>query len=406
MKRIRWIFLQTGLVAVFLFVSIGLTAAAAASPEDEAVTAYQPIQTAAESAAMIDVTSGRILYSSAGDKRMRIASTTKIMTAIVAIENGNLSDQVTITKTAFGKEGSSIYLKLGEKISLSNLLYGLMLRSGNDAATAIAEHVGGSVDGFVYLMNRKAEELGMTNSHFMNPSGLDDDQHYSTANDMARLAAYALKNPVFREIVKTKRINVSREDQAWDDVWTNKNKMLNLFPGADGVKTGFTKLSRRCLVSSATRDGQQLAVVTLNDGNDWADHARLLNYGFETFPLKTVVTEGSKLENGLIAGQTFLYPAKKEEQQQFTSTLAVTDTRSADYKLGKRGNLKIYLSGAFVGSIPIYEDKTGAPAASAGKQATNHAQIAHKGSVSFAKRYMSQLAKVLIFLTQTAAGNR
>jgi D-alanyl-D-alanine carboxypeptidase (penicillin-binding protein 5/6) len=163
------------------------------------VQAEPSLSTHAEAAALIDVSSGRLLYSKQGDKSMRIASLTKIMTAIVAIENGKLSESARVGKNAFGKEGSSIYLKLNEEMSLQHLLYGMMLRSGNDAATTIAEHVGGTVEGFAYLMNQKAEMIGMTHSSFKNPSGLDEEGHYSTAADMAKLAAYSLRNPVFQE---------------------------------------------------------------------------------------------------------------------------------------------------------------------------------------------------------------
>lgn len=173
-------------------------------PTESVGASPDAIGTNARAAALIDVESGRLLYSNNGDTPMRIASLTKIMTAIVAIEHGNLTDMVKTSKRAVGKEGSSIYLQLNEEMSLSNMLYGLMLRSGNDAATAIAEHVGGSEEGFVHLMNEKAIQIGLTNSHFMNPHGLDDDEHYSSANDLAKLSAYALKNEVFAEIVSTK----------------------------------------------------------------------------------------------------------------------------------------------------------------------------------------------------------
>jgi D-alanyl-D-alanine carboxypeptidase len=164
-----------------------------------------------------------------------------------------------------------------------------MLRSGNDAATAIAEHVGGSVDGFVYLMNEKAQLIGMRATNFSNPHGLDDsDEHYSTAYDMAVLTRYALRHPMFREMVKTKVKRVDNPHESWDYKWYNKNKLLSLYEGADGVKTGFTKRAKRCLVSSATRNNQQLVVVTLNDPADWVDHMRLFDYGFQTYPLVRV----------------------------------------------------------------------------------------------------------------------
>jgi D-alanyl-D-alanine carboxypeptidase (penicillin-binding protein 5/6) len=313
----------------------------------------EAIQTNAQTAALIDVTSGVILYSKMGDKQMRIASLTKVMTAIVAIEQGNLSDLVSTSKRAAGREGSSIYLKLGEQMSLQNLLYGLMLRSGNDAATAIAEHVGGTEEGFTYLMNEKAQMLGMAHSHFMNPHGLDVKDHYSTANDMAVLTAYALKNPIFQEVVQTKLKKVPNPNESWSYIWNNKNKMLSLYPGSDGVKTGYTKLALRCLISSATRDGQQLAVVTLNDSDDWADHARLLDYGFKHFPLDHLVDKGESIENGLTALQSFNYPLSSEQLKAVARKIQLNTANSLSYRLGMQGYLQLFLSNKLIGSVPL-----------------------------------------------------
>lgn len=322
-----------------------------------AMAAPGTIHTTAEAAALIDVTSGRILVSSSGDKQMRIASLTKIMTAIVAIEHGRLSDNVTVSSKASGKEGSSIYLKPGEQMSLENLLYGLMLRSGNDAAVAIAEHVGGSLEGFVYLMNEKAQLLGLSRTQFKNPHGLDEQGHYSTANDVAKLTAYALNNPVFREIVKTKTKSAPNPNEAWDYKWFNKNKMLAIYDGADGVKTGYTKLAKRCLVSSATRNGQQLAAVTLNDPNDWADHRKLLDYGFESFPLSGLVQKGDKVENmPVVVGRSFAYPMKREELGAVRREAVLLDQESPAYRLGERGMLVIKLGEEQIGAVPLYAE--------------------------------------------------
>ncbi|MBP1155213.1 MULTISPECIES: D-alanyl-D-alanine carboxypeptidase family protein [unclassified Paenibacillus] len=319
------------------------------------VQAAPGVSTSAEGAALIDVASGRLLYSVKGDKRMRIASLTKIMTAIVAIEHGKLTDMAKVSKNAFGTEGSSIYLKLDEEMNLKDLLYGLMLRSGNDAAMTIAEHVGGSVEGFAYLMNQKAQMLGMTDSSFKNPSGLDADGHYSTANDMAKLTAYALKNPVFQEVVKTKVKKVPNPHESWDYSWVNKNKMLSLYDGADGVKTGYTKLAKRCLVSSATRDGQQLAVVTLNDPNDWIDHARLLDYGFKHYPLVSLIHSGDAvLGTDFAAGGSFSYPAEEAERGKFSRQMIMNDASSTAYRLGEAGRLQFQLDGKPIGSVPLY----------------------------------------------------
>lgn len=325
-------------------------------PIGSATAEDNKVKTHAKAAALIDVTSGRILYSAAGDEQMRVASLTKIMTAIVAIEHGKLSDKVTVSKKAFAKEGSSLFLKLGEEMSLENMLYGLMLRSGNDAATAIAEHVGGSEEGFVHLMNQKAELLGLNHTHFMNPHGLDAEGHYSSANDMAKLTAYALKNLIFKEIVKTNIKTAPHPSEKWSYKWLNKNKMLRFYEGADGVKTGYTKKALRCLVSSATRNGQQLAAVTLNDGDDWADHRKLLDYGFEHFPLKDVMQKGEGVSNyPFQVGRSFAYPFADGEFQQVRTKLMLTSKKSMDYKLGTRGKIIVMLGNEQLGSIPVYE---------------------------------------------------
>jgi D-alanyl-D-alanine carboxypeptidase (penicillin-binding protein 5/6) len=317
------------------------------------------IYTHAKGVALIDVESGRLLYNSNGDKPMKIASLTKIMTAIVAIEHGKLSDMVKTSVRAAGREGSSIYLKKGEEMSLQNLLYGLMLRSGNDAATAIAEHVGGSEEGFVHMMNEKAQMLGLTNTQFMNPHGLDVEGHYSTANDLAKLTAYALKNPIFKTIVKTKVKTAPNPNDKWDYSWKNKNRMLTMYEGADGVKTGYTKQALRCLVSSATRNGQQLAVVTLNDGDDWLDHQKLLDWGFNNYPLSEVTHKGQPI-NGypLAVGRTLLYPFAEGEKEQLHSKLILLDARTAAYSLGERGHLDWFLGEAKIASTPVYEPQS------------------------------------------------
>lgn len=321
------------------------------------IQASPSINTYAEASTLIDVESGRILMSHQGDQQMLIASLTKIMTAIVAIEHGNLSDRVTVSNRAAGKEGSSIYLQVDEVMSLHNLLYGLMMRSGNDAATAIAEHVGGSVEGFAFLMNQKAEEIGMSNSHFVNPHGLNADEHYSTSNDMAKLTAYALQNQTFKEIAKTKIKKVPNPHEKWDYIWHNKNKMLSLFEGADGVKTGYTKKAGRCLVSSATRNGQQLVVVTLNDGNDWLDHANWLDYGFEQYPMRTLVQWDEAIEGTpYVAGRGFQYPLTKEEFEQVTMKVEQIDPKSLNYRLGERGLLRFALQDLTIGTIHMFEE--------------------------------------------------
>ena len=251
-----------------------------------------PMKTAAVSAKrayVLDAVSGRVLYEKNPDERSLIASTTKIMTALVVCQQCNVLDRVKIPAEAVGIEGSSMYLTEGEVLTVQELLYGLMLRSGNDAAVALAIYCGGTVEGFAELMNDKAHRLGLEGTHFENPHGLDSPNHYSTAHDLAVLAAYAMKNPIFRQTVSTKSVRVGERSL------TNHNKLLWRVDGADGVKTGYTKAAGRILVSSATRDGRRLICVTINDGNDWSDHETLLNEGFSRYSVRTLVREGDVL---------------------------------------------------------------------------------------------------------------
>lgn len=248
-------------------------------------------EVSAQSAILTELTSGRVLYSKNPDTRLPMASTTKIMTALVALEKGadTLDEISEISDAAAGVEGSSMYLEKGEKMTLRELLYGLMLPSGNDAAVAIAERIGGSVDDFVNMMNQKAEQLGLTNTHFANPNGLPDESHYSSARDMAKMTESAMKNEAFAEIVKSKTYKIAGEGKAYPRVLTNHNKLLKMYDGCIGVKTGFTKAAGRCLVSSAERDGMTLVCVTLNAPDDWNDHTFMLNYGFENYKLQKVL---------------------------------------------------------------------------------------------------------------------
>lgn len=314
------------------------------------------ISTNAYATALIDVQSGRLLYSKNGDVETRIASLTKIMTAIVAIEQGVLTDKVKVSTRAAGKEGSSIYLRAGEEITLANLLYGLMLRSGNDAATAIAEHVGGSEAGFVFLMNQKAAELGLAKTQFRNPHGLDEEGHYSSANDLAVLTAYALKNKIFAEIVKTEFKQAPNPNEKWNYSWRNKNKMLRMYEGADGVKTGYTKKAFRCLVSSATRNDQQLVAVTLNDGDDWRDHRNLLDWGFKHYPHSKLALRLEPVSGStLVYGANYNYPLEQDELGKVQASVTLIDPGSPHYALGERGRMQFFLNGEPIGSVPLYE---------------------------------------------------
>ena len=250
----------------------------------------------AEKAIVLDAATGRVLYEKQADDRSLIASTTKIMTALVVCEQCNVLDRVRIPKEAVGIEGSSLYLREGEVLTVQELLYGLMLHSGNDAATALAIYCGGTVEGFAQLMNDEAARIGLTDTHFANPHGLDAPDHYSTARDLAVLAAYAMENPIFRQTVSTRNVTIGQRSLQ------NHNKLLWQVDGADGVKTGYTKAAGRILVSSAARDGRRLVAVTINAPDDWADHAALLNEDFSGFSIRQIVTEGERLGTSEIVG--------------------------------------------------------------------------------------------------------
>lgn len=348
-----------GVLVVFLFIQLLLL------PVAEVKANAGPPNISAESAALIDVASGRMLYSKNGDKKMRIASLTKTMTAIVAIETGQLKEEVTVPPEAVGVEGSSIYLKKNEKLTLEELLYGLMLRSGNDAAVAVATHVGGSVPGFVYLMNEKAALIGMTHTNFTNPHGLDDsNMHYSTAEDMALLSAYALRNPTFRQIVSTKVKDISWEGEEYDRRLLNKNKLLHLYNGADGVKTGYTKLAKRCLASSATRDGRQLAAITLNAPDDWNDSAQLLDWGFRHFAMKEFVQYGETIQPEpaitvkegvqLVTTNAFRYPLKPEEIPDVKKRMVMSESVVTERMNGQIiGFLQFHFQDQMIGQVPL-----------------------------------------------------
>ena len=250
----------------------------------------------AECAILIDAQTGRVLYEKQAEEKSLIASTTKIMTALVICEQTNVLDRVKIPKEAVGIEGSSMYLKEGEVLTVQELLYGLMLQSGNDAAVALAIYCGGTVEGFTELMNDKAHRLGMTQSHFANPNGLDSPGNYSTARDMAILTAYAMQNPIFAQTVSTKTITIGER------CLRNHNKLLWQLEGANGVKTGYTKAAGRILISSVTRMGRQLIAVTFNAPDDWQDHKTLIEDGFSRFTVQQLVRQGQTLGQLELAG--------------------------------------------------------------------------------------------------------
>lgn len=240
------------------------------------------VDLSARAAALIDGKSGKVLFEKNKDERLPMASTTKIMTGLLACESKKMKKVVTVSPVASGTEGSSLWLEPGEKQTLENLTYGLMLRSGNDAAVAIAEYLGGSTEAFALMMNERAKKIGVQNTGFQNPNGLDAEGHFTTAYDLALISREAMKNKKFRKIVSTKSKTIPWESSEWDRSLTNHNKMLWRYEGCNGIKTGFTKKSGRCLVTSAKRGKTELICVTLNAPDDWNDHTKMLDYGFET----------------------------------------------------------------------------------------------------------------------------
>ena len=231
---------------------------------------------------LMDMDTNRIIIGENINEVKSVASISKIMTAILAIESGKMDDKVTVGDEILAAYGSGIYIKQGEVLTLKDLVYGLMLRSGNDASYAIAKYVGGSVENFVKKMNEKAIEIGMKNTTFNNPNGLDEEKgNYSTAYDMAILTSYAMKNNEYKKITKTKKYVLKTNMNVYS--WTNKNKLLKLYKYATGGKTGYTKIAKRTLVTTASKNNINLVVVTLNDGDDWNDHIELFDYGFNTY---------------------------------------------------------------------------------------------------------------------------
>ena len=310
------------------------------------------IDTSATSAILVDTDSGRILYSKNIHNKRSIASISKIMTAIIAVESGKLDDEVTIGSEVLYAYGSGIYIKENEHISLRDLVYGLMMRSGNDAALAIAHYVGGDVSSFVNMMNDKAKELGMKNSTFNNPSGLDEEDpgNISTAYDMSLLIKYAIHNDEFKKIVSTKKYVVHTDMNHYS--WTNKNKLLFSYKFCTGGKTGFTVKARRTLVTTASRDGLNLAVVTLNDGNDFFDHTNLFEYGFSNYTNYKILSSGvinipddSNSDKEMYIDNSYTYPLLQDE----------VDSIFIKYKIDKNGGgvIEVYLGDKIIHTEPI-----------------------------------------------------
>lgn len=329
----------------------------------------------ASSYIVMDQDSGRVLEVKNKEKISLIASTTKILTAITAIEYGNLEDVVKINEEVLKSFGSGIYVQVGEELTLDDLLYGLMLRSGNDAALAIASHVGGNVENFVFLMNKMAAKIGMKNSSFVNPSGLEEHDgraNLSTVYDMALLIKYAMNNKDYRRITSTKELTVKSNYKTYK--WNNKNKLLHSYKYCTGGKTGYTKKAHRTLVTTATKKNMNLIVVTFNDGNDFSDHKDLYEKYFNNYKKKEILSIDDNYGHNVILKNNFY--------------LIANDKDKVDKKVIKYST-KGALNGSIVGKVEVYLNN----------ELLGYRNLYYKKeSVSKDKSFLDKLMNILLFI--------
>jgi len=324
-----------------------------------------------DAAVVINSNNGQTLFEKNPHKRMYPASTTKTLTAIIALENCNLNDLVTVSNDACNVEGSAIGLHEGEKITMEDLLYALMLNSGNDTAIVIANHVGGSVNNFVDLMNNKAAQLGAFDSHFNNPNGLPDPNHYSTAYDLAIIAHYAMKNPEFRKIVDTKTKNIERENPEAQTYLLNHNKMLWQYEGAVGVKTGYTDAAGQCLIAAAIRQNRELIAVVLNSQGSsiWNDAKVLLDYGFNEFNtvsvtdaavyvMDTPVKYGEPGTVPVLTGQSLTYDFPRNKPVEIRRDIRLKEEILAPVEAGRKlGELVFFTGEREIGRVDLVSQR-------------------------------------------------
>ncbi|MDO4552215.1 MAG: D-alanyl-D-alanine carboxypeptidase family protein [Bacillota bacterium] len=326
--------------------------------------ALSPPEVSARTAVVIELNTGAVLYEKNMDEKVYPASTTKILTGLLAVESGDLQRQVKVSSNAAGKEGSSIYLAAGELLSMEDLLYGLMLRSGNDAAVAIAEGVDGTVEAFVESMNRRALELGAENTHFVNPNGLFDEEHYTTAYDMALIARAAMSNEAFRTVAGSREWTADRETGKYMQFY-NKNKVVYEYDGGTGVKIGYTTASGRTLVASSQRNGMELICVVM-DAPDWfQDSYALMDYVYENYTMQTVAEQGRILKAVTLrrgekefvyvgAAETAAVPVKRDGSSVVTIEYE-TGTRvpAPVSRWQEAGSLKVFSDGEQMLEAPL-----------------------------------------------------
>ena len=321
----------------------------------------------AKSAILINGTTGEVIFSKNVNEQLPMASTTKIMTALLLAEKNTPQKQVTVTKRMVSVEGSSMGLLPNDKVTYNDLLYGMLLASGNDAANSVAYLLGGSIEGFAKLMNSKAKEIGLLHTNFVTPSGLDDDNHYTTARDMAILARFAMQNDAFRTAASSKTAVLNYGNPPYRRQITNHNKLLNLYDGAIGVKTGFTKKSGRCLVSAAKRNEAYLIAVTLNAPNDWQDHAAMFDYGFEKLNLITLNNQDDFLKIPVLSGdfnEVFVKLPKttvavsNENQEDFCVQTIAPDFLFAPINKGEKiGKMIVKYKGEIISQKDLFCEK-------------------------------------------------
>lgn len=318
---------------------------------------------ASTSRVVMDLNTGRVLYKKNMNEKKLIASTTKILTAIVTLENTDIEKEITIGEEVLKMYGTNIYIEVGEKMKIKDLLYGLLLRSGNDSAVALAVAVSGSEEEFVKLMNKKAQEIGMKDSIFQNPHGLDDDtKNYSTAYDMALLSRYAYQNKVYREIVGTKKYTTKTEGKNY--LWYNRNKLLTNYKYCTGGKNGYTPAAGKTLVTTASKDNLDLTIVTLNDGDEYETHEYYYDLAFENYKNYLLIDKDNfKIDKSFYDGDVYLkksfyYPLTVPETKEIKTVLSIENKKSKNKIIGR---VDIYLSDELIGKVDIYQKEKAKP---------------------------------------------
>ncbi|MBQ7797752.1 MAG: D-alanyl-D-alanine carboxypeptidase [Clostridia bacterium] len=322
--------------------------------------------TSAKGMCVLEQDSKRVLYQKDMDKMLANASTTKIVTAITVIQNcDNLDEVITVDNKSIGIEGTSIYLRKDEQLSVRDLLYGLMLRSGNDSAVALAYHVGGTEENFVTMMNELCVSVGAKNSHFANPHGLDDSEHYTTAYDLALVSAYALNNPIFKEIVSTKHYTIPATNISEARYLTNKNRLLNSLDGCVGVKTGFTSRAGRCLVSAIERNGITLVCVVLNCGPMFEESVALLNSAYNEYDFSPITVANEPIYNeyyidsirgelSLYTDETYIFPLKESERDKLKVVYSLYELKNNVKENEEVGEISVFYDNHLQKTLKLY----------------------------------------------------